>query len=352
MLSLSSPRVIPLAMVILAAVSACFGQATPAELYAIMTSDTVSDSQSEQIGQWVEGCVQSIRTGRQEALQRAHSDILALTAQTATPAFRAALAEQFARRTDNLVNRLNPEQSRVLVFALAAVQAQPAVGALLEALSNGDPATRLLAARGIAAFQGDLGEATDQAVDRLGQVALAEPAPLVKAELCHALGVPARVETVVPLLAEIIGDYTDRLRQEGVADVAPLLAAIDTVRGLRLAGVAPKDQPETAQSVANVLHYAVVIYTSGAKLQDDLKEDLERIIYRSEAVLGNLLSGQGASELPKVVEAMMAGGDDAPDKMRSELNKWLGGAGTAGILNAAPWSLPEGGGFAEIKAAD
>ena len=346
--SLSS-RVVLSVLVSLAAARACFGQTAPAELNDLMTSDSISASQSEQIAQWAEACVRSIRSGQEDALRRVRSEFAALTGPTATPAFRAALIEQFAQRVDGFMGRFNAEQSRVVVFALAAARAQPAVEGLLEALSNGDPATRLLAARGIAAFEGQLGGAADQAVERLSQVALAEPVPLVKAELCRALGVSARAEVVVPALAEIISTHTDRFRRDGVTDVTALLAAVDTLSGLPLAEVAPKDKPETVRGVANLLHYAVAIYTSGATLQTRLKEDLERIIYRSEGVLGKLLAGEGVSEVPRVAEAMMAGGDDVPDNMRSELNKWLGDGGTTGLLNAAPWSLPDGGGFAEIK---
>ena len=336
-----SPRVVLSVLVSLAAARACFGQTAPAELNDLMTSDSISAGQSEQIAQWAEACVRSIRSGQEDALRRVRSEFAALTGPTATPAFRAALIEQFAQRVDGFMGRFNAEQSRVVVFALAAARAQPAVEGLLKALSNGDPATRLLAARGIAAFEGRLGGAADQAVERLSQVALAEPVPLVKAELCRALG--------VPVLAEIISTHTDRFRRDGVTDVTSLLAAVYTLNGLPSAEVAPKDKPETVRGVANLLHYAVAIYTSGATLQTRLKEDLERIIYRSEGVLGKLLAGEGVSEVPRVAEAMMAGGDDVPDNMRSELNKWLGDGGTTGLLNAAPWSLPGGGGFAEIK---
>jgi hypothetical protein len=328
---------------------ACLAQAPPAELREVMSSDSISAAQSDQISQWVDACVKAVQAGRTDALQRVRADFFALTGESATPAFRSKLAELFAQRIAELMGRFNAEQSRVVVMALAATQAPPAIEPLLGALSAADPATRALAARGLGAFGGNLGSSAEQAIERLGKVALAEPVPLVKASLCRALGTAARAGTVAPILAEIIGEHSDRLRRDGPADVTPLLAAIEALNGLQLDGVSAQDRPPVVGAVANLLQYSVTVYTGNAKLEKAIKENLERIIYRAEVVLGRLLAAEGAAELPGVAEAMMSGGKDVPDKMRAELDKWLGTAGSPGVLNAAPWSLPVGGGFAPVE---
>lgn len=343
------PRYLATLLLMLIAVPAAFGQTAPQELFAIMSSQSISDEQLQQITRWVTICVRSVGTGQETALERARADILALTGPNATPAFREALAQQFVQQSRPMMSRFSAEQSRIIILALTTSRTPAALEGLLQALSNSDPATRLMAATAIADLRDSLGPEPDRVVERLGDVVRAEPVPMVKAELCRALRLPQYAQTVIPLLAEVVTDQTNRYRRDGLGDVAPLLAALETLATLPIDGL-PADQKSTVvAAVANLLHYAVVMYNSGDNIQDALREDLERIIYRGENLLARILAAEGVSNTPKVADAMMAGGDDTSTPMRTELNRWLGDGNTPGTLNAAPWSLPSGGGFPEAK---
>ncbi|UCG32753.1 MAG: HEAT repeat domain-containing protein [Phycisphaerales bacterium] len=344
-----APRLLATFLLMLIAVPAGFGQTAPEELYAIMSSESISDAQLQQITRWVTVCVRSIGTGQEAALQRARADILALTGPNATPAFRNALAQQFVRQSGSMMNRFSADQSRIVVLALASSRTPEAVDGLLQALSNSDPATRLMAATALAELQGTLGSEPDRVVGRLGEVVRAEPVPVVRAELCRALHLPQYAQTIIPLLAEVITLQTDRYRRDGLGDVAPLLAAVETLSALPTDSLPPNEKPTVVKAVANLVHYAVVMHIGGDNIQDALREDLERIIYRGETLLARILATEGVSNTPKVADAMMAGGDDSSTAMRTQLDRWLGDGNAPGVLTAAPWSVPSGGGFPEAK---
>jgi hypothetical protein len=345
-----APRLLVPVLLMLIAVPAGFGQTPPDELSTIMSSQSISNAQLQQITRWVTVCVRSISTGHEAALQRARTDILALTGPNASQAFREAFAQQFVQQSSALMNRFNAEQSRIIVLALASSRTPEAIDGLLQALSNSDPVTRLMAATAIADLQGNLGPDPNRVVERLGEVVRAEPVPMVKAELCRALRLPQYAQTVVPLLADVLTSQTNRYRRDGLGDVAPLLAAVETLGALPVDGLPANQKPPVVAALANVLQYAVTMYIGGDNIQDALREDLERIIYRSENLLTKIVATEGVSNTPKVAEAMMAGGEDASTAMRTQLDRWLGDGKSPGVLNAAPWSLPSGGGFPEAKS--
>jgi hypothetical protein len=75
------------------------------------------------------------------------------------------------------------------------------------------------------------------------------------------------------------------------------------------------------------------------KMAAPQKEPLEKLVLAGEQQLKDLVK-PGNRPLPDVSKIITAGGAGAAKGAVDELDKWIGNAGTDGILNTAPYNFP------------
>lgn len=314
----------------------------------VSASASIDASQSQQIEAWASAAVTVIRGGKLAELEQIRISAGKYLA-SGTASFRGALAEHIANKGTAILGNGSSAQTRTVVGILCDSRSDGAAGALVGALEQQDSGTRFLAAQGLSRLAGSWGEGADQTISRIGQALGLETNALVAAQLCEALQVSGRVDEAGQALAGFMTQRTDLFRERGPSAMGSLRGAIEALDGLVLDQLGTDGKPVVVGAVANLLDYAVRHYTSGDELDASSRDNLERIIDRCEPVLARLLAGNTPAEgLPRAAEAMRTGGEEASSKMRKELDRWLGAGATQGVLNAAPWSLPVGGGFSPI----
>ncbi len=329
-----------------AAATAARAQA-PAILNPIRTSRSIGPAETQQIAAWLDAQLQTAGN-RPEEMQKFVTAAVPLLDDSASAEFRDTFAEQAGQKFTQAQSGQTPAIVRSLCIVLASTRSAKAVPFLLLHVGSEDTATRYVAVSGVRRVLGEMpAESRTEALARFREVVQRESNPLVRAELCEAIGQFADPAAAMQLFGELLTARAASLRRGGLNelhDLKDVVVIVDRLSALRGGQLAPPQKQPAVVAVANILQYVVTRFEDADTLSSEAKEQLALTIARSDAALAALLGARGGN----LTEALAGDESEVVGKLQEQLKLWIGDTATEGALNRDPWNLPRGGGFPEI----
>lgn len=342
------PAVRPLFII----VTTCLAQSAlaqaPPDIDALREQSSISSDDQQRIARWIESRAADIESSAGDA-DRVSGIVREMVGKLdrATPAFRTAFVEETVKVGRSRFTSSAPAVKRALAEVLQVADEPAALDGLLAALQCDDVIARWRAAMGLISLRDRVGAAAPNVLSSLEQAARTEPHPLVRQTIYRAMLIPDRLDDGLAKLSSALASRRPQLEQappsafQAEVELFSRLAAENSV--LRTADV--RGRADLARALAQYLVISVGRYlsiSSDASPQD--KERFERLVLQSERALRvSAREVAGGSDAPDVTGALTNGGADVDEKLRAQLDKWVGTEGTPGVLNQAPWDVPLGG---------
>lgn len=236
-----------------------------------------------------------------------------------------------------------------LITVLDLLNAPATAETLLEALRDERVAVRTAAAVGLRDLRKKLAlqgaPVVSRVIDALREVGVAEASPAVLGVIYHAMNYVGAVPN--PPNPEGNAEQVLRLldtRAQAYAGGSPAAEGAEYEGLLVISGMLKQldenEKRELAKSIATMLKYAVMRYTSGdaplsevdtrtdSRVQVRLRDQMELLIMKAEDLLKQLLNVQTA---PSITAEMKKGRGQRIVTMKIEMNKWAQRLKDAGI---------------------
>ena len=336
---------------LLALTPAVWGQApTPEDeaLDAMRSLATVEGRDQERIRDWVDLQIREIADSREDESTRFSAFRSAFTAQRtdrrSTPAFVGALATQTGAAAAELLPKadLKPWVSTSLVRVLLDLERPEVVDGLTAGMAAKAPATRVLAAKGLAHHLPQISQdkvQTQRVVAALQAAGRSETNPLALKSIYQALAYRNQLDTVFDVYLELL-DRRAAARRGGAVtcDGADVVAYEFLLEVAPAGGLSAERQQEVARRVAVLLRCDGQRYTE-EQLSFVEIDHLERSLWVAEDLLEALTRQAGG--IRKQIET--DGHNDSAAVLRA-VYAWVGNPENQqkGRLNQAPWDVPVG----------
>ncbi|MEK6799283.1 MAG: hypothetical protein AABZ12_09985 [Planctomycetota bacterium] len=311
---------------------------------------TISASDQARIVDWVRFEVEALQnTASDSKIEAAKRFGKAFLSQFESPQNTQAFRGQFATQAAIVAAEalVNPQADQVVSGALARVMLDmnrpETVPGFVAGLKCKWEWARYLCARGLAAQQGAI--ATDK--DKLEQVVRAlreagetETGPVALEQVYRTLAIPNQQALVIDAYLSILDRRLAAKKTKPEAWDGAENAAFEYLRvPALLNGLSAPQKSQLVIRLAGFLRLAAERYAA-PNLSFTEIDDLERSLDATEEML-ETLAGAGGGNIRKVLENQGYAGNK---EVLAEAKRWIGDkeSTTPGLLNAAPWSIPQG----------
>ena len=282
----------------------------------------------------------------------------------ATDAFREGMAEILTSVFTDLYTpdpaNSQPPRPLSISYVLMVLRdfAQPAaLPAFQEALEDPTPGPRFVAAEGLAAIQGNLTDPQWTAlIPSLQQAASRESNGVALDRMYRVLlsgATGARAEVIAEALTAILDARLEAFAEDTIAPQEADGLAIEWLGERVVRDNNDALRLEMVGRAGGLLVHGVELFIRREPAPQH-RQQIEELIITAERQLEALVrSVQPDAELPPIMvrAAMLEGGAQRDERMKSALARWVGTPDTPGTLNNEPFDLPVGLGIERDRSA-